>query len=133
MLSALVSVEDANSLEGQANQIASRYETIAHRVRLTKDLLNEMALTVNDLFADVDNLEVWLTDMEQKMDSISEVAIAPDDLNEQSNIVGDLVTAVTERDEQISAVIEVARQLCRQASGDEALALQYRMDQLKKR
>lgn len=51
MLSALVSVEDANSLEGQANQIASRYETIAHRVRLTKDLLSEMALTVNDLFA----------------------------------------------------------------------------------
>ncbi|KIH68931.1 hypothetical protein ANCDUO_00726 [Ancylostoma duodenale] len=161
MLSALVSVEDANSLEGQANQIASRYETIAHRVRLTKDLLNEMALTVNDLFAvstlssstsavysycclhfvaeaylifqDVDNLEVWLTDMEQKMDSISEIAIAPDDLSEQSNIVGDLVTAVTERDEQISAVIEVARQLCRQASGDEALALQCRMDQLKKR
>ncbi|EYB85849.1 hypothetical protein Y032_0289g1495 [Ancylostoma ceylanicum] len=133
MLSALVSVEDANSLEGQANQIASRYETIAHRVRLTKDLLNEMALTVNDLFADVDNLEVWLTDMEQKMDSISEIAIAPDDLSEQSNIVGDLVTAVTERDEQISAVIDVARQLCRQATGDEALALQYRMDQLKKR
>ncbi|KAK6730474.1 hypothetical protein RB195_007126 [Necator americanus] len=133
MLSALVSVEDANSLEAQANQIASRYETIAHRVRLTKDLLNEMALTVNDLFADVDNLEVWLTDIEQKMDSISEIAIAPDDLNEQSNIVGDLVTAVTERDEQISAVMEVGRQLCKQASGDEASALQYRLDQLKKR
>ncbi|VDM66115.1 unnamed protein product, partial [Strongylus vulgaris] len=51
MLSAVVSVEDANSLEAQANQIASRYEAIAHRVRLTRDLLNDMALTVNDLFA----------------------------------------------------------------------------------
>lgn len=51
MLSALVSVEDANSLEAQANQITSRYETIAHRVHVTKDLLQDMAVTVNDLFA----------------------------------------------------------------------------------
>ncbi|WKX89695.1 hypothetical protein Q1695_008943 [Nippostrongylus brasiliensis] len=133
MLSALVNVEDANSLEAQANQITGRYESIAHRVRVTKDLLEEMALTVNDLFADLDNLEEWLTDMEQKMDDISEIAIAPDDLNEQSNIVGDLVTAVTERDAQISAVMKVGRQLCRQATGDEALTLQHRMEQLKKR
>ncbi|KAK6019684.1 spectrin repeat-containing domain protein [Ostertagia ostertagi] len=133
MLSALVSVEDANSLEAQANQITSRYESIAHRVRITRDLLQEMALTVSDLFADLDSLEIWLGDMEQKMDEISEIAIAPDDLNEQSNIVGDLVTAITERDAQITAVIEVGRQLCRQATGDEALPLQYRMDQLKKR
>ncbi|PIO56937.1 hypothetical protein TELCIR_21662 [Teladorsagia circumcincta] len=81
---------------------------------------------------DLDSLEVWLSDMEQKMDEISEIAIAPDDLNEQSNIVGDLVTAITERDAQITAVIEVGRQLCRQATGDEALPLQYRMDQLKR-
>ncbi|XGW21562.1 hypothetical protein V3C99_004485 [Haemonchus contortus] len=133
MLSALVSVEDANSLESQANQITSRYESIAHRVRITRDLLQEMALTVNDLFADLDSLEVWLGDMEQKMDEISEIAIAPDDLTEQSNIVGDLVTAITERDAEISAVMEVGRQLCRQSTGDEAVPLQYRMDQLKKR
>uniref|UniRef100_A0A0K0CVV5 Spectrin repeat-containing domain protein n=1 Tax=Angiostrongylus cantonensis TaxID=6313 RepID=A0A0K0CVV5_ANGCA len=132
-LSALVGVEDANSVEAHANQLASRYESISHRVRFTKDLLNEMAATVKDLFADINNLEVWLSDMEKKMKEISEIAIAPDDLNEQSNIVEDLVTAITGRDEQISTVIEVGRQLCKQADGEEALFLQHRIEQIKRR
>ncbi|KAJ1362930.1 hypothetical protein KIN20_022655 [Parelaphostrongylus tenuis] len=133
ILSALVGVEDANNLEAQANHLTCRYESISQRVRLTKDLLNDVVVTVKDLFADISNLEVWLPDMEKKMKEISEIAIAPDDLNEQSNIVADLVMAITKRDEQIAAVMEVGRQLCKRAGGEEALVLQHRIDQIRRR
>uniref|UniRef100_A0A1I7XGR2 Calponin-homology (CH) domain-containing protein n=1 Tax=Heterorhabditis bacteriophora TaxID=37862 RepID=A0A1I7XGR2_HETBA len=87
MLCALVGVEDAKELEIKSNQLASRYDSLAERNRFMKGLLADIAVQVGDFVQDANNLSTWLDDVEHELFEINELAIEPNDLIEQTNIL----------------------------------------------
>lgn len=92
-----------------------------------------MATQVGDFEHDTNALSNWLDEMEARLLDVDELAIEPDDLLEQSNILTDLAQAVTERDALVSSVVSVGKVLCKQTTTDEAIALQNRIEVLKNR
>lgn len=131
MLCTLVSVDDAAVVEQQSRNLAGRHEALRANLATMQEAMSSLADQIGEFTANKDDMEAWLTDTERKILELDELPIAPDDLIEQSNIVADLAVAVAEKDQLMTDIIEMGRELCRQSEGDEAMQLQQQIDSMK--
>ncbi|CAB3407856.1 unnamed protein product [Caenorhabditis bovis] len=131
ILSSLVSVEDANAVNGQVQQIEFRIRALDSGITAMKPLLEDFLQQIQDFTLDSEDMTKWVEETEKKLNDLDDLPIAPDDLIEQSNILADITSAIADRDETMTSIFEVGRQLALQGEPEEALQAQRKLDELK--
>uniref|UniRef100_A0A915B3J8 Microtubule-actin cross-linking factor 1 n=1 Tax=Parascaris univalens TaxID=6257 RepID=A0A915B3J8_PARUN len=132
-LAELTSVEEATELDVALRSLISRYENLVSRAAECGVLLQQMAEEIGSFLEHTNALSEWLDRIEDDIDKIDSISIYPDELIEQSSLLTKLAMAVTEQEALVSTVVEDGRELCRQTTGDEAIALQSRIEALRTR
>jgi hypothetical protein len=128
----LVGVEDANELEATVHSLSSRYNEIGTRCRNCGNLLATLAEDITSFLNNTTLLAEWLANAEQELRRFEEMPIDdPAKLIEQSEQLTKLAIAFAEQGALVSQVVEDSRELCSHASGSEAVALQYKINQLR--
>ncbi|CAI5438399.1 unnamed protein product [Caenorhabditis angaria] len=131
LLSCLVSVEDANSVSGQVQQLEHRARILDNGVTAMRPLIEEFLQQIQDFTLDSEDLAQWLDETKIRLGELDELPIAPDDLVEQSNILGEIGASIADRYETVTSIIEVGTQLAIQGDPEEAILVQRNIDSLK--
>ncbi|KHN76670.1 Dystonin [Toxocara canis] len=132
-LAELTSVEEAAELDVALRSLTSRYENLGSRATECGVLLQQMAEEIGSFLEHTNTLSEWLDRIEDDIYKIDSISIYPEELIEQSSLLTELAMAVTEQEALVSTVVEDGRELCRQTTGDEAIALQSRIEALRTR
>ena len=128
----MVGVEDANELEATVHSLTSRYNEIGTRCKNCGNLLATLAEDITSFLNNTALLAEWLANAEQELKLFEEMPIQnPELLIEQSEQLTKLAIAFAEQGALVSQVVEDSRELCSHASGSEAVALQYKINQLR--
>uniref|UniRef100_A0A915ENB9 Uncharacterized protein n=1 Tax=Ditylenchus dipsaci TaxID=166011 RepID=A0A915ENB9_9BILA len=129
----LVSLEDSNELEATVRNLTSKYNDVGTRCHNCGQLLANLAEGITSFLHNTTALAEWLDQAEQDIEQFQQVSVQPEELIEQSEKLTELVISVAEQGALVSQVVEDSRELCNHTSGSEAIALQYRIDQLRNR
>uniref|UniRef100_A0A914V171 Uncharacterized protein n=1 Tax=Plectus sambesii TaxID=2011161 RepID=A0A914V171_9BILA len=132
-LAALVSNEDADDLESVLRTVVNRYDRLGTNAQACGMLLEEMAAGISMFLSNTEALKGWIDEAEQRIAQFDPIAVYPDALQEQSAALVVLAGDVAEQQVYVTEIIEEGRELCKHTSGDEAIALQGRLDSLRQR
>ncbi|NP_001335519.1 Spectrin beta chain [Caenorhabditis elegans] len=131
MLASLVSVEDANSISGQVNQLEARARALDAGITNMRPLLESFLQQIQDFTLDAEDMTQFVGETEVKLGELDELPIEPDDLVEQTNILAEIAVSIADRDEMMANIFEVGKQLAIQGEPEEALIAQKKLDDLK--
>ncbi|PIC54076.1 hypothetical protein B9Z55_003484 [Caenorhabditis nigoni] len=131
MLASLVSVEDANTISGQVQQLETRCRALDAGITNMRPLLESFLQQIQDFTLDEEDMTRFVGETEVKLTELDELPIEPDDLVEQTNILAEIAVAIADRDEMMANIFEVGKQLAIQGEPEEALIAQKRLDDLK--
>ncbi|EGT34885.1 hypothetical protein CAEBREN_18491 [Caenorhabditis brenneri] len=131
LLSSLVSVEDANTISEQVQQLEARARTLDAGIMKMRPLLESFLQQIQDFTLDEKDMVKFVEETEIKLTDLEELPIEPDDLVEQTNILAEIAVSIADRDEMMANIFEVGKQLAIQGEPEEALIAQKRLDDLK--
>uniref|UniRef100_A0AAF5PYW1 GAR domain-containing protein n=2 Tax=Wuchereria bancrofti TaxID=6293 RepID=A0AAF5PYW1_WUCBA len=133
LLASLASDEEAAELETMFKNYVIRYENLGTRAAECGVLLQQVGEEITNFLQRTNMLTNWLGNIENDMDKLDTISIYPEELNEQSALLADLAIEITKQEALVSMVVEDGHELCRQTTGDEAVALQNRVETLRAR
>ncbi|KAK6106184.1 Spectrin repeat family protein [Brugia pahangi] len=133
LLASLASEEEAAELETMFKNYMIRYENLGIRAAECGVLLQQVGEEITNFLQRTNVLANWLGKIENDMDKLDTISIYPEELNEQSALLADLAIEITKQEALVSMVVEDGHELCRQTTGDEAVALQNRIETLRAR
>ncbi|EFO27979.2 spectraplakin [Loa loa] len=133
LLTALASDEEAIELETLFKSYMIRYENLGTRAAECGVLLQQIGEEITNFLQRTHMLADWLDKIENDMDKLDTVSVYPEELREQSALLADLAMEIANQESLISTVVEDGHELCRQTTGDEAIALQNRVETLRTR
>ncbi|MCP9258009.1 hypothetical protein DINM_001173 [Dirofilaria immitis] len=133
LLANLASDEEAAELETICKNYMIRYKNLSTQAAECGILLQQIGEEITNFLKRTNMLTEWLEKMENDMDKLDTISIYPEELSEQSTLLADLTMEITKQEALVSAVVEDGHELCRQTTGDEAIALQSRIEALRAR
>uniref|UniRef100_A0A0R3RSE7 GAR domain-containing protein n=1 Tax=Elaeophora elaphi TaxID=1147741 RepID=A0A0R3RSE7_9BILA len=133
LLASLASEEEAVELETTFKTYMIRYENLGTRAAECGVLLQQIGEEITNFLKRTNMLTEWLDKIESDMDKLDAISIYPEELSEQSALLADLAMEITKQEELVTMVVEDGHELCRQTTGDEAIALQSRIEALRSR
>ncbi|VBB27153.1 unnamed protein product [Acanthocheilonema viteae] len=133
LLASLASDEEAAELETTFKTYMIRYENLGTRTAECGVLLQQIGEEIANFLKRTNILTEWLDKIENDMNKLDAVSIYPEELSEQSALLADLAVEITKQEALVSMVVEDGHELCKQTTGDEAIALQSRIEALRTR
>ncbi|CAI2296036.1 unnamed protein product [Caenorhabditis sp. 36 PRJEB53466] len=130
-LSSLVSVEDANVISGQVQQLENRARALDAGIVNIRPMLEDLLQQIQDFTLDEEDMNKFVAETEVKLLELEELPIEPDDLIEQTNILAEIAVQISDRDEMMANIFEVGKQLAIQGEPEESLHAQKKLDDLK--
>lgn len=131
MLASLVSVDDANVISQQVQQLENRARALDSGIMNMRPLLEDFLQQIQDFTLDAEDMTKFVVETEVKLVDLEELPIEPDDLVEQTNILAEIAVSIADRDELMANIFEVGKQLAIQGEPEEALVAQKKLDDLK--
>ncbi|VDK41941.1 unnamed protein product [Anisakis simplex] len=132
-LAELTSVEEAAELDSALHSLTSKYDNIVSRANDCGTSLQQMDEEIGSFLEHINELSEWLDHIEKDIYELNDISIYPEELIDQSSLLTELAMGVTQQEALVSTVVEDGRELCRQTTGDEAIALQSRIEALRTR
>uniref|UniRef100_A0A7E4ZUS0 GAR domain-containing protein n=1 Tax=Panagrellus redivivus TaxID=6233 RepID=A0A7E4ZUS0_PANRE len=132
-LVAVVGPEDAAELGINMRSVDDRYRDARDRCASVGQTLTHMRSSIRDFVEDVENLTTWLDEAEANMTDMKEISIYPEELVEQSDKLVKLIDDITDQQETVAQVVADANELRNHTNGADAMALQYRIENLRQR
>ena len=129
----LVGADDVAELESTVQDVTEKYNDLGIRCNNIGKTLRDMTESITNFLEDADSLSRWLENAEKEIERFGEMSIYPEELATQSEALVNLVSAVTEQQDLVSRVVQDSNELCMHTSSGEAVALQYRIDNLRQR
>uniref|UniRef100_A0A8R1E2J6 GAR domain-containing protein n=1 Tax=Caenorhabditis japonica TaxID=281687 RepID=A0A8R1E2J6_CAEJA len=131
LLSSFVSVDDANVISAQVQQLENRARALDAGITNMRPLLEDFLQQIQDFTLDAEDMTQFVAETEIKLADLEELPIEPDDLVEQTNILAEIAVSIADRDAVMSNIFEVGKQLAIQGEPEEALVAQNKLDDLK--
>ncbi|VDN02146.1 unnamed protein product [Thelazia callipaeda] len=133
LLASLTSDDEAVELNTTFKNYIVRYEILSSQVAECGILLQQIGEELASFLKSATALNDWLDKIENDMGKLDILSIYPEEINEQTALLADLTMEITKQERLVSTVVEDGHELCRQTTGEEAIALQSRIENLRTR
>ncbi|VDP08265.1 unnamed protein product [Soboliphyme baturini] len=125
--------EDAEALSEQVTAVTRRYDALGSSSLTFARLLDEMLTGITAFFKKTEEVVDWIDKMEEAMSNERPIGIYMDVLENQIKNTMAIGEEISCHQAKVSEIVAEGRELCKHTSGDEAVALQSKLESVRLR